>query len=180
MTLRASATVLLLACAPPPTAAAWDPPPPPSQPLPFSHKVHVADNLMGCTSCHTHAERSGVAGIPSVARCGGCHKFVKQDPERPQLTERLKPLLAKLREVPPTPIPWVRVHRVPDHVRFDHGPHARAGVKCAECHGEVEKMDEARQVRTLLMGWCVDCHRRKQAEKPLELARITDCLACHK
>jgi len=178
--LPVAAMIPWIACAAPSLSQAWTPPPAPPQPMPFSHRVHVVDNRIGCTSCHPNAARSPVAGIPSVERCRGCHKFVKQDPEQPRLTEEMKPLLAKLREDPPTTIPWVRVHRVPDHVHFSHAPHARAGVRCAECHGEVEKMDEARQVSSLLMGWCVECHRRKQAEKPVERARITDCIACHK
>lgn len=178
MRLQAAAMIPWLASAV--AAPALAVPPPPRQPMPFSHKVHVAENVMGCTACHPGAEREAVAGVPSVQRCQGCHKFVKQDPERPAMTEEMKPLLAKLKERPPTPIPWVRVHRLPDHVRFAHGPHARAGVRCAECHGEVERMDEARQVSSLLMGWCLECHRRKQAEKPAERARLTECLACHK
>ncbi len=158
----------------------WSPPPAPRQPLRFSHRVHAGDNRMGCTSCHPYAERSAVAGIPSMARCQGCHKFVKADPEQPRLTEEMKPLVAKLREDPPTPVAWVRVHRLPDHVFFAHAPHARAGVNCQACHGEVEKMDEARQVASLLMGWCLACHQRKQAEKPVERARLTECITCHK
>ena len=180
MRLRVAAKILWLACAAPAPSAAWAPPPAPRQPMPFSHRVHAGESRIGCSACHVHAERSAVAGIPSVARCQGCHKFVKQDPERPGLAEEMKPLLAKLREEPPTPIPWVRVHRVPDHVRFGHAPHVRAGVRCADCHGEVEKMDEVRQVSSLLMGWCLECHRRKQAERPAERARLTDCIACHK
>jgi len=156
----------------------WSPPPAPSQPIRFSHKVHAGDNQIGCTSCHVYAERGPVAGIPSMARCQGCHKFVKQDPQDPRMTEELKPLLAKLEEG--GPVEWVRVHRVPDHVVFTHQRHVAAGVRCQECHGEVERMETVRQVSSLTMGWCLDCHRRKQAERPQERARLTDCWTCHK
>ncbi len=152
----------------------------PAQPMRFSHKVHAGDNRIGCTSCHAWVDRSPVAGMPSMARCRGCHKFVKQDPESPRLTDEMKPLVAKLGEDPLTPIAWVRVHRLPDHVRFGHAPHVRAGVRCRECHGDVEKMDEARQFASLLMGWCLECHHRRQSERPDELARLTDCVTCHR
>ncbi len=156
----------------------WRSPPGPEQPIHFSHAVHAGDNLVGCTSCHVYAERSPVAGIPSMARCQGCHRFVKEDPDKPAVTAELKPLLQKLEEG--TAVEWVRVHRLPDHVFFTHQRHVLAGVRCQECHGEVEKMTVVRQVSPLTMGWCLECHKRKQAEKPVERARLTDCWTCHK
>jgi hypothetical protein len=158
----------------------WRPPPAPIQPMGFSHKVHAGENRIGCTACHVYAERSPVAGVPSMARCQGCHKFVKQDAERPELTEAMKPLVAWLKRRPPEPIPWVRVHRLPDHVLFTHQRHGAAGVDCRACHGEVEKMEQVRQVASLLMGWCLECHQRAQREKPAGHAHLTECLTCHK
>jgi cytochrome c7-like protein len=150
----------------------------PAQPIRFSHKVHAGDAHIGCTSCHVYAERGPVAGIPSMSRCMGCHKFVKDDPDNPALAEELKRLQPVLRAE--GPIAWVRVHRVPDHVYFTHAGHVRAGVKCQECHGEVEKMEAVRQVAPLTMGWCLDCHHAKQRERPAERARLTECITCHK
>lgn len=150
----------------------------PAQPFRFSHRVHVGDERIGCISCHVYAERGPVAGVPSMARCQGCHKFVKADPDHPELDQELKSLRKVLDEG--KPVEWTRVHRVPDHVFFTHQRHIRSGVDCRECHGEVAAMDEARQVAPLTMGWCLDCHRRKQAERPAERAALTDCLTCHK
>ena len=153
-------------------------PPAPPQPIKFSHKVHAGDAAIGCTSCHAYAERGPVAGVPSMARCRGCHKFVKRDTDSPAMTAELEALLAKLDR--DQPIEWVRVHRVPDHVFFTHKRHVNSGVACRECHGEVEKMEVMRQVAALSMGWCLECHKRKQAERPAERARLTECLTCHK
>jgi hypothetical protein len=150
----------------------------PAQPIRFSHKVHATDATIGCTSCHVYAERGPVAGIPSMARCLGCHKFVKEDPENPALDKELKALQALLREE--KPIEWVRVHRLPDHVFFTHARHVRAGVRCQECHGPVEQMEVVRQVSPLTMGWCLECHHQKQREHPVGRARLTDCVTCHK
>jgi hypothetical protein len=153
-------------------------PPAPAQPIRFSHRIHAGQSAIGCTSCHAFAERSAVAGIPSMARCQGCHKFVKEAKDEPALTKEIKVLLQHVEDE--KPIPWVRVHRLPDHVYFTHQRHIQAGVQCRECHGEVEKMDVVRQVEPLTMGWCLGCHKRKQAERPLERAHLTDCLNCHK
>ncbi len=153
-------------------------PPPPAQPIAFSHRIHAGEAGIGCTSCHAYAERAPVAGIPSMNRCQGCHKFVKQDPDRPQVTAEIKALLDRLREG--KPIEWVRVYRVPDHVYFTHQRHVAAGVACQECHGPVETMDVMRRVSPLTMGWCLACHHRKQAERPAERAKLTECVTCHK
>jgi hypothetical protein len=78
------------------------------------------------------------------------------------------------------PINWVRVHRVPDHVRFVHEAHIRfftekdgvvASETCSICHGDVGAMVKVKQVRSLKMGDCVDCHRDNDAP--------TDCTTCH-
>ncbi len=148
----------------------WSAPPAPAQPIRFSHKVHAGDNIIGCTSCHAYAEHSPVAGIPSMQRCQGCHKFVKQDPQDPQMTREIQALLAKLDEG--KPIEWVRVYRVPDHVYFTHERHVRAGLRCQQCHGEVQTMEAVRQAAPLTMGWCLECHHARKAP--------TDCWTCHK
>jgi hypothetical protein len=153
-------------------------PPEPAQPIKFSHKVHAGDAHIGCTSCHAYAERGPVAGIPSMARCQGCHKFVKEDKENPAITAEIKALLTVLEEG--KVIEWRRVHRVPDHVYFTHERHVLAGVRCQECHGEVEQMEVVRQVSPLTMGWCLECHKAKQAEHPAGRAMLTDCWTCHK
>ena len=158
-------------------AAAAAASPAPAQPIPFSHRVHATDAAIGCTACHVYAERGPVAGIPSMARCQGCHKFVKEDPAHPEIARELKPLLQILRDK--TAIEWVRVHRLPDHVFFTHERHVRAGLRCQQCHGEVEKMETVRQVAPLTMGWCLECHHRQQREKPGR-ERLTDCWTCHK
>jgi hypothetical protein len=152
--------------------------PAPRQPIVFSHRVHAGQSGIGCIFCHAYVEHSPVAGIPSMQRCAGCHKFVKQDPEKPAITEEMKPLLKILKDN--GRIEWVRVHRLPDHVNFTHQRHVLAGVDCKECHGDVASMDADRQVAPLTMGWCLECHHRKQAEKPVGRERLTDCATCHK
>jgi hypothetical protein len=153
-------------------------PPAPAQPIPFDHRVHAGRLGIGCLACHVYAERGPVAGIPSMARCRGCHKFVKDDPADPAMDALLKQLTVRLRDE--APIEWARVHRVPDHVRFVHQRHVLSGVACRDCHGAVEEMQVVHQVAPLSMGWCLECHRRKQAERPGALTHLTDCSTCHK
>lgn len=134
-----------------------------SQPIAFSHRVHVGTGAIPCQFCHAYARRSPVAGIPSVQRCARCHRTIA--PDRPEIARVLQ--YFEDRE----PIPWVRVHDLPDYVRFTHKRHVLAGIGCEACHGDVAAMDAAVQVAPLTMGWCLDCHQERQAP--------TDCLVCH-
>ena len=136
---------------------------PTAQPIAFSHEHHVSEIGIDCQFCHAYARRGPVAGIPPVQTCAGCHEVVLN--EAPEI---LKVLEYWENE---QPIPWVRVHDLPDYVRFSHKPHIRAGVDCASCHGDVASMEAAVQTESLSMGWCVTCHDERDASK--------DCLVCH-
>ncbi len=136
---------------------------PTAQPIAFSHAHHVTEIGIDCQFCHAYARRGPIAGIPSVRRCAGCHETVLS--EEPEILKVLEYFENE------EPIPWVRVHDLPDHVRFTHKSHVRAGVECADCHGRVEEMEAAVQVESLSMGWCLSCHKERDVTR--------DCLACH-
>jgi hypothetical protein len=139
----------------------------PDQPIDFSHQRHDQAEIQ-CLFCHPSAMRSDIAGIPSVQMCAGCHQVIAS--ERPEI----QILLGYWDQG--QPIPWRRVVDLDDHVFFSHFPHTRAGVSCETCHGDVARMDAAREVLHMDMGWCLDCH----LEQPeAEVARLVDCLVCH-
>jgi len=123
----------------------------PTQPVPYSHKLHAGNLGLDCRYCHTAVEKAAFAAIPPTETCMNCHTRVK-----PQ-----SPLLAKVREsyITGEPIQWVKVHRLPDYVYFNHQAHVMAGVSCVSCHGRIDQMEEVRQVQPLSMAWCLDCHR---------------------
>lgn len=61
------------------------------------------------------------------------------------------------------PIPWVRVHNLPDHAYFNHAQHVTVGqLECQTCHGPVEEMEIVQQYSPLSMGWCINCHRQTE------------------
>lgn len=137
----------------------------PEQPIPFDHSIHVGKNEMKCQYCHNQVERSKPSNIPSLATCMNCHIQVRTD----------SPYITKMREAyeKGQSIEWVRVHMLPDHVRFDHSAHVQKGVSCSTCHGEVEKMSKVKQFEDLSMGWCINCHRQPENKAPL------NCTTCH-
>jgi hypothetical protein len=170
----------------------------PAQPMWFDHRHHVAGFRIDCRYCHSTVERSATASVPSTATCVPCHSpgwlngphFA---PVRRSLTTGM-------------PIPWRRVHDLPDHVYFNHAIHVRKGVGCETCHGRIDRMELVEQAAPLTMRWCLDCHQAPerflrpveeittmgwQPEKSqLEVGRelkeryavreLTDCTSCHR
>lgn len=122
-----------------------------AQPVQFDHRHHAAEQGIDCRFCHVSAERSPLAGIPTVSVCIGCHGQVWNK------SPRLEPVRAAF--FSEQPIAWVKVHDLPDFVYFDHSAHLAKGVACVECHGRVDQMAAVRQAAPLTMSWCLDCHR---------------------
>lgn len=156
----------------------------PKQPIFFSHKVHAGINQINCLYCHSGAESSRQAMIPSSNVCMNCHKQINEYTGTEKLvtyegkqingTDEIKKLYAaagwdpvrksykldKDGNIKATPIEWVKIHNLPDHVYFNHSQHVTVGqIQCQTCHGEITGMDEVHQFATLSMGWCVNCHR---------------------
>jgi len=169
-----------------------------AQPVPFSHKHHVADDGIDCRYCHTSVETSSFAGIPSTKICMNCHTQIWPD----------SPALAPVRESFRTgqSIQWTRVHNLPGFVYFDHSIHLHKGIGCATCHGRLDEMPLTWRVNTLYMDWCLECHRApeqfvrpreqifnmeyqppadqlalgRRLVKEYDVRPLTDCSTCHR
>jgi predicted CXXCH cytochrome family protein len=134
------------------------------QPVAFSHQLHLAKQMQ-CIDCHEGVERGPVAGLPGLNTCMICHSQIATDrPVIQELTTQYEKGLD---------VTWPRVYGYAReaHVRFEHAPHVRAGVPCASCHGDLTTETVARRVVEMDMGFCVSCHKEKQASN--------DCLTCH-
>lgn len=71
------------------------------------------------------------------------------------------------------PIVWKKVTNIPGFAYFDHSAHVNKGVGCVTCHGRVDLMGKVYQEETLLMSWCLGCHRMPERHlRPLD--KITD------
>lgn len=121
------------------------------QPVPFSHKHHVAEVGLDCRYCHTGVEKAAFAGMPPTATCMTCHSQLWTNAE----------MLAPVRDSLATGerIRWQQVYRLPDYVYFDHRAHVKNGVGCSSCHGDMTTQPLTRQETPLTMGWCLECHR---------------------
>lgn len=134
------------------------------QPIAFNHQIHLK-NGMQCTDCHKGVTQGPDAGIPSVKFCMTCHQVIATDkPEIKKLTAYYK----NGQDIPWQPVFWFYQS---EHVKFRHNPHIRAGLDCATCHGDMRQRTVAVRKPDLTMGFCVHCHRLRQAP--------TDCTTCH-
>ena len=124
------------------------------QPVQFSHKHHVGDDGLDCRYCHTGVETSAVAGIPPTKTCMNCHSVLYNN------ASYLEPVRESYRT--DKSIEWVKIHRLADFAYFNHSIHVNKGVGCSTCHGQVNQMPLVFQANTLLMQWCIDCHRNPE------------------
>ena len=142
----------------------------PVQPVPYSHALHAGQLGIDCRYCHNTVEVAAHAALPPTQTCMNCHARIRST----------SPKLLPVRESYATglPIPWVRVHDLPDYVYFNHSAHVRRGVGCVECHGRVDTMDVVTQVHRLSMGWCLDCHRHPEPHlRPPDMVTKMDWVA---
>ncbi|MGI8895272.1 MAG: cytochrome c3 family protein, partial [Casimicrobiaceae bacterium] len=123
----------------------------PAQPVAFPHPQHAAGALkMNCVYCHFSANKSPDPGMPAVGTCMGCHTVIATD--KPEVKKLAAFWNAK------QPVPWVRIHKLPEYVHFPHMRHVNGGVSCQACHGDVQNMKQVSQAKSLNMGWCINCH----------------------
>ena len=123
----------------------------PQQPVPFSHALHAGELGIDCRYCHNTVETAAHAAVPPTATCMNCHAMIATDSE--------KLALVRQQAVSGDPVPWVRVHDLPDFVYFNHSAHVARGISCVSCHGRIDTMEVVYQAKRLSMGWCLECHR---------------------
>jgi hypothetical protein len=126
------------------------------QPIPFSHQHHVGILGIDCRYCHTSVEKAAFAGLPATEVCMNCHSQIWVG------SEMLRPVRESYRSN--EPLRWQRVYNLPGFVYFDHSIHVQKGIGCSSCHGQIDQMPLAYQVPTLLMDWCLECHRHPERQ----------------
>ena len=135
----------------------------PEQPIPFSHNVHSGVKQIQCQYCHPYVAYSNHPGIPAVEKCLHCHNYIIAN----------HPWIKKEHEYfnTNTPMPWVKVNYVAEHVLFNHQRHINSKIACTECHGQVQNLQRLPH-NTWYINECITCHFKKGAN--------VDCwLACH-
>jgi len=139
----------------------------PEQPVPFSHALHAGELKMDCRYCHNSVDKSAHSSIPATQTCINCHSPKTNAAGGTPALSAIHSDSAKLKPVHESwrtgeSVDWVRIHRLPDYVYFNHSAHVNRGVSCVTCHGRVDKMEIVHQAKDQSMAWCIDCHRNPE------------------
>ena len=127
-----------------------------------------------CMNCHKAVAEGTTSGTEEIAKIYDAAGFDASTMSYSGETE---------------PIRWVKVHNLPDHVYFNHSQHVVVGeLDCKQCHGDMTKETVARVMSTadlnnvgvndddvdeneikftrptLTMGWCIECHGKKEID----------------
>ena len=160
------------------------------QPIAFSHKLHTVQNGIPCQYCHLYARRSFSSGVPPVSTCIGCHGANEMKIVKPDSVE-----VNKVRKFwdDGEPIPWVKIHDIPDFVRFPHKAHINADSNRlieeagAGCNLEKEPRSLECRLAQFRIGGderCLSCHGNI---RQMEVVSVVDenfgkmgwCMECH-
>lgn len=137
--------------------------PGPARPA-FPHGAHGEDLGLECATCHETATTAATAGRPPHSACLLCHDAI--DPEKPP-ERRAAALFDEAGAYRAAP-----VSALDPEVRFAHDAHAKAGVACADCHGDLAGTMSVPASARVGKDACLQCHATRGA---------TDrCDACHR
>src|SRR5207253_11350138 len=96
----------------------------PVQPVKFRHTIHVDTLKMNCLYCHFAANKSFDPGLPAMRTCMGCHTVVQGT--TPDNKAEIQTLAGVWNEQ--EPVPWSRLHKLPESVHITHMRLRHAGV----------------------------------------------------
>jgi len=128
--------------------------------LRFSHKLHVTEQELECTTCHQTVEKSTTGSdnllpsmevcsdchdIESKDNCGKCHTDVKNPKAMPRITNYSK--------------------------KYSHQKHLAGGFECLDCHGEMATKTKIEPIVLPDMATCMNCHQSENVS--------TECYTCH-
>jgi len=134
---------------------------------------HAAHRQLRCERCHEGASRSEEASdllLPAEAACVECHEETDREQASAERCGYCHVGTDGV-HVPPTEIP-------PPRLTFSHRTHARRGVRCLDCHAEIQSRAQATRADLPSMRSCWRCHGEDGAGRHVDGAS-SDCGSCH-
>jgi len=133
-----------------------------TQPLAFSHKIHVDQEGMDCTDCHAGVETSDEPGMPALAGCNLCHQQIDAD-KPPERGAAARYDGARYRTT--------AASALPGEVRFSHQQHVAKVQECNACHAGIATSEAVGASVAVTKAACLACHERRGVDGA--------CATCH-
>lgn len=155
-------------------------------PLRFFHDKHVEKEKLACKTCHPLADKSTSAGDDLLPKkhdlCIDCHSIDEKNPQKadspPARCDACHlgvTITGGVASVPKVVLPK-------PNLKMNHQAHAKKGIACAECHGEVGKLELATRDQLPRMKGCFGCHQSSDAGGPKankSAGAKSACSTCH-
>jgi len=131
--------------------------------LNYNHNLHVVENEIECSTCHT--ETAGAMSRPDHSVCSECHEIDEDNPSADCL------LCHKVKS--PDQIE-VRYPEQPEtkEIVFSHEKHDYMNVGCQDCHTQAAESTSAKEDILPQMKACLTCHDDQTAPRK-------QCSVCH-
>ena len=143
----------------------------PTQPIAFPHPTHVQDLGLNFVFCHRNVTVGAAATVPSAGLCLTCHKVIGDGLDE---IETLRSYVADDR-----PIDWVRVHRLPDLVRFVHEAHIRRFAGTKTVVEEWTDLDNPSVTAEIRLGEALRINPNVVVGQVMNISEAQVCSVCH-
>lgn len=155
--------------------------PPQKITLRFNHKFHLKQGAT-CTTCHKAALGSDSVNdslIPQGVVCDACHSTDHSDLGKvtPGDDEPGKCGFCHTGYQPQdgNRVPKLELPRA--NMVFTHKKHLARNIRCGQCHGAVEELEQATRDQLPRMSGCFHCHQRDDAASQGDAKSA--CTTCH-
>lgn len=157
--------------------------PPQTLSLRFNHKKHVGDFKLTCKVCHAAAYESDVSSdrlLPKPTEtCDNCHDVDHSDPSAVKSTgdaENGRCTFCHLGDAAGRNGKVAKVVIPPPNLRMTHKKHLARNIQCAQCHGQIDKIELATREQLPRMAGCFSCHAMSGAAQGEAKGQ---CINCH-
>jgi hypothetical protein len=156
--------------------------PPQRVTLRFNHKWHATGMGVECTTCHQHVPTSDSTKdslVPVGTTCDGCHGTDHSDPNQVLAGTKTRGQCAfcHLGYAPSDGNMVAPLDMPRPNLNYSHRKHLAQGMKCQQCHGEVEQLEQATRDQLPRMAGCLTCHQAPDSAG--EHAAKSSCTTCH-
>jgi hypothetical protein len=156
--------------------------PPQQLTIRFNHKKHVGEFKLTCKVCHSAAYSSEASSddlLPNPKEtCDNCHDVDHSNlaTVKAGTLDNGQCAFCHLGDAPGKNGKVARLLIPPANLRFPHKKHLDRNIGCAQCHGQIDKIEMATREQLPRMAGCFGCHAMSGAAQGKAKG---ECVTCH-